>query len=286
MVTRIPAETFPPGEFLREEMDARNWNQQELADILDRPPRLISELVTGKRAVTPETARGLADAFGTTAEYWMNLESQYQLSKVKASNDHVSRKARLYDVFPVREMLRRGWVRQSENIDVLEQRFCEFFDIPNLATRPTLSHRAKRTNVNADVTPIQLAWMFRVRAMAAQQRVAVYSEKKLLAAIDQMKTMLLAPEETRHVPRLLGEAGVRLAFVEPERTLCCGIKPENQRAESSLNPSTMKVSGLLSTNSGDPLSGSSHSIPECGHGLHQFRVYDCLNVAVSNPVPT
>ena len=95
------------------------------------------------------------------------------------------------------------------------------------------------------------------------------------------------PDFTEPVEEDRSREGIAgLAFVEPERTLCCGIKPENQRAESSLNPSTMKVSGLLSTNSGDPLSGSSHSIPECGHGLHQFRVYDCLNVAVSNPVPT
>ena len=92
MNARIPAEVFPPGEFLREELDAREWSQQALADILDRPPRLISELIAGKRAVTPETAKGLADAFGTSPDYWMNLESQYQLSKVKVPNDNVARR--------------------------------------------------------------------------------------------------------------------------------------------------------------------------------------------------
>src|SRR5574338_206943 len=102
MNARIPAEVFPPGEFLREELEAREWSQQELADILERPARLVSELISAKRAITPETARGLADAFGTSAEYWMNLESQYQLSKVKVANDHVARKARLYSKFPVR----------------------------------------------------------------------------------------------------------------------------------------------------------------------------------------
>lgn len=215
MNARTPAEVFPPGDFLREELEAREWSQQELADILNRPPRLISELITGKRAITPETARGLSEAFGTSAGYWMNLESQYQLSKVKVADDHVSRKARLYGKFPVREMLRRGWVRASENLDVLEQRFCEFFGIHGLDEEPSLSHAAKKTHAGLDVTPLQLAWLFRVKTMAQQQKPAAYSRKKLIAALEKLKALVTSPEEARHVPRTLSEAGVRLVFVEP-----------------------------------------------------------------------
>ncbi|NHZ42307.1 HigA family addiction module antitoxin [Massilia aquatica] len=213
MNARVPAEVFPPGEFLREELEARDWTQQELADILDRPPRLISELIAGKRTVTPETARGLGDAFGMSAEYWMNLESQYQLSKVKPNND-VVRKSRLYGMFPVREMLRRGWIRESENLDVLEQRFCEFYSIPNLSNQPAIPHYAKKTNVFSDVTSLQLAWLFRVRSMAEQQKLPTYARSKLLSAVEKLKALTLAPEETRHVPKILAEAGVRVVFVE------------------------------------------------------------------------
>lgn len=215
MNSRVPAEVFPPGEFLREELEAREWSQQELADILGRPPRLVSELISGKRAVTPETARGLADAFGTSAEYWMNLESQYQLSKVKPADDQVARKARLYGKFPVREMLRRGWIQASESIEVLEQRFCEFFGIPQMDAQPRLTHYAKKTDITDDVTPLQLAWLFRVRGLAVQQVIPAYSRQKLIKAVEELKTLLLAPEEARHVPRILAEAGVRLVLVEP-----------------------------------------------------------------------
>lgn len=215
MNARVPAEVFPPGEFLREELEAREWSQQELADILDRPPRLISELIAGKRSITPETAKGLADAFGTSPDYWLNLESQYQLSKVKVPNDNVSRKARLYDKFPVREMLRRGWVRPSENVEVLEQRFCSFFAIADMRAEPELCHNAKKAHATAEVSPPQLAWLFRVKAMASQQVVPAYSKAKLLAALEKLKVLILAPEEVRHVPRILAEAGVCLVFVEP-----------------------------------------------------------------------
>ena len=215
MNARVPAEVFPPGEFLREELEERAWTQQELADILDRPPRLISELIAGKRAITPETAKGLADAFGTSPDYWMNLESQYQLSKVKLPNDNVARKARLYSKSPVREMLRRGWVRVSENVEVLEQRFCDFFGIQSLDAAPQLCHNAKKTHVMADTTPLQLAWLFRVRAMASQQVVPTYSKAKLAVGIEKLKALVLSPDEVRKVPHVLAEAGVRLVFVEP-----------------------------------------------------------------------
>ncbi|MBX8497647.1 HigA family addiction module antitoxin [Pseudomonas cichorii] len=214
MSARVPAEVFPPGDFLREELEAREWSQQELADILDRPPRLISELIAGKRAVTPETAKGLAEAFGTSAEYWMSLESKYQLSKVKTEHSSVARKANLYSKFPVREMLRRGWIQASENLDVLEERFCEFFNIPTLDHNPSLTHYAKKTDVALDVTPLQLAWLFRARLMADRQILKPYSKEKLVSAVAALQSFLLSAEEVRHVPRVLAEAGVRLVFIE------------------------------------------------------------------------
>lgn len=79
----VPVEAFPPGEFLLEELEARRWTQTEFAEMIGRPYRLVNEIVLGKRAVTPETAHDFASALGTSAQLWMNLESAWQLSKVK-----------------------------------------------------------------------------------------------------------------------------------------------------------------------------------------------------------
>ena len=87
------AEIFPPGEFLREELEARNWSQTELAEIMGRPVRLINEIIAGKKAITPETAIQLGESLGTGAEVWMNLESQYQLSKVRMADNLIARRA-------------------------------------------------------------------------------------------------------------------------------------------------------------------------------------------------
>lgn len=77
-MARKPAEVFPPGEYIKDELDARGWSQAEFAEILGRPARVVSEIINGKRAISPETAKEVAAAFGSTPELWMNLESAYR----------------------------------------------------------------------------------------------------------------------------------------------------------------------------------------------------------------
>ena len=80
MPTRTtPAQIFPPGEFIQEELESRGWTQEELAEIMGRPRRLVNELVAGKKAITPETARdfgsGIWDWSGTVDEPRIRLQA-------------------------------------------------------------------------------------------------------------------------------------------------------------------------------------------------------------------
>src|SRR3990170_4818323 len=127
---RNPAEVFPIGDFLREEMDARGWNQADLARIIGRSDRDVHALISGKLALRPETATLLGDAFGTAPEYWMNLDTAYRAWKTsRDTRDAVSRKGRLYELAPVREMQKRGWIPVTEDIDTLERHVFEFFQV-------------------------------------------------------------------------------------------------------------------------------------------------------------
>src|ERR1700760_755314 len=69
-----------PGEILREEfMKPRGLSQNALARALNVPPRRINEIVLEKRAITADTALRLARYFGTSAELWSGLQSDYDL---------------------------------------------------------------------------------------------------------------------------------------------------------------------------------------------------------------
>lgn len=213
MNARIPAEVFAPGEFLAEELEARGWSQVELAEILGRPPRLISEIIAAKRAVTPETARGFAAAFETSAQFWMNLETAYQLSKTQIAEPDVSRRAKLYGTFPVKEILKRGWIETSGNIEVLEQRFLEFFGMKSMDDRPTFAHAA-RTTVYEGPTIVKLAWLNRAKQVAKAVQVAKFSVQALRDAIPGLRRCMEDMEEIRNVPAILATAGVKLVIVE------------------------------------------------------------------------
>ncbi|MBF0458750.1 MAG: HigA family addiction module antidote protein [Nitrospirae bacterium] len=79
MSDRCIAEVFPPGEFIKEELEARGWSSADLAEIVGCHPSMIDEIITGKISINYETAEALGEAFGTSAQYWMNLESAYKL---------------------------------------------------------------------------------------------------------------------------------------------------------------------------------------------------------------
>jgi HTH-type transcriptional regulator/antitoxin HigA len=211
---RIPAESFLPGEYIADELEARGWTQTDLAEILGRPPRLVNELIKGKRGITPETARGLAQAFGTSAELWMNLESAYQLSRVSSPDDAVQRRSRLYDKAPIKEMVRRGWLASSSSIDAMEQQVISFYGLKSLDDKPQIAVAARAKMAGDCWTPSQIAWFHRVRQVAKAVYAAPYAPKKLEDAVQRLRTMLLSPEGIRHATPALAEAGIRLVVVE------------------------------------------------------------------------
>src|SRR5215510_4223313 len=115
-----PAEVFPPGEFLRDELEARGWTQTEFAEILGRPVRLVNEILAAKRSITPQTAQEIAAALDTTPELWLNLEAAYRLWRAGPPPERIAREGRLRERFPVREMIRRRWIAGSSDVRVLE----------------------------------------------------------------------------------------------------------------------------------------------------------------------
>jgi len=215
--TQRPAEVFPPGEFIREELEERGWTQEELSEILGRSPRLVNEIIMGKRGITPGTANALGAAFGTSAQLWMNLESMYRLSQVRNKDvNTVERRARLYSLAPIKEMTKRHWLEPSDNIEVLERRLMDFIGSDNLDTAPKFyAHAARKSTTYQTSTPAQTAWLFRLGQMADAIDANQYSPINFPNLIESLRCLTSDPEEIRHVPRVLSDAGIRFLVVEP-----------------------------------------------------------------------
>ena len=75
----MPLTAIHPGEHLADELRELGMSAAELASQLDVPTNRVTEILNGRRAVTGDTALRLAHFFGTTAEFWLNLQSLYDL---------------------------------------------------------------------------------------------------------------------------------------------------------------------------------------------------------------
>jgi addiction module HigA family antidote len=75
----MPITAIHPGEHLAEELRELGMSAAELARQLEVPTNRITEILNGRRAITGDTALRLAHFFGTTAEFWLNLQSLYEI---------------------------------------------------------------------------------------------------------------------------------------------------------------------------------------------------------------
>jgi antitoxin HigA-1 len=72
-----------PGEILKETLDDLGFSMNRLAQDIHVPANRISAIVAGQRSITGETALRLAQYFGTTAAYWMNMQARYDLETAR-----------------------------------------------------------------------------------------------------------------------------------------------------------------------------------------------------------
>ena len=141
-MTYTPAEVFAPGEYLRDELDERGWTVTEFAEIIGRPVQAVSEILNGKKEITTETALALSEALGTSPALWLNLQTNYRLFEQRtragapATMTPVARRARLRSLLPLAEVRGRGWLPDTDDLDVVEEEMRRFLDVDSLDEGP------------------------------------------------------------------------------------------------------------------------------------------------------
>jgi addiction module HigA family antidote len=75
----MPRTPIHPGEILADELQEIGISAAELARIIAVPANRVSQIIAGKRAITADTALRLAQYFGTSADFWLNLQKTYEL---------------------------------------------------------------------------------------------------------------------------------------------------------------------------------------------------------------
>lgn len=210
-----PARAVAPGRIILKELEARGWNQKDLAAIMNRPEQAISEIVRAKKQITPETAHQLANAFGTTPDFWVNLEMQYQLNQVKQKNKgyDIERRSQLYNLAPITEMLRRGWIDSVKTADKLEKEYCRFYQLSSISQQPQTAYRLR---ISKDRSPKErsiIAWVRRIEQLAEAQDVQSFSVLDLPEIVKKLQSLTDDETNIEKIPKLLLNHGIHFVIV-------------------------------------------------------------------------
>ena len=213
----MPARVSSPGQILSMELEARGWTQSDLAAIMGRPPQALSEIINAKKQVTPETALELAEALGTSAEIWLNLESNYRLHQARKNDSNrgvISRRSRLNELAPVRELRNRGWITPADDsIDALEAAVCNFLRIDTPQETPAVAANLRSSQTYTPEQASQVSWLMRVRQLAEQVQDVTPDIEGLAANLSELLLLSARAEDTLLVPAFLQKYGVILTVV-------------------------------------------------------------------------
>lgn len=205
--------TKSPGALVREIMEAKGWNQTDLAYALGVTTASVNLILGDKRGISHNMARALGAALDHPAEAFARAQADWDVRNAEEPEPAIAARARVLSQYPLREMVRRGWIDPERGEGSLEEQVCRFFRVRTLDEIPHLAHSAKKTAYD-EVPPPQLAWLFRVRQIASEMAVEPYSKAKLEEAVESFKNLRSDPDAVRFVPRLLHAAGVRFVVVE------------------------------------------------------------------------
>ncbi len=208
-----------PGVFIVEELDARGWAQTDLAYILGMSVPQLNKILKGKVDISVDMAASLGDAFDVPAEFFANLQKLYDLQKAKLPDPGVRTRAAWLSKFPVREMIKRGWIEETEP-DLLDLQMLRFFgknsiqEIPFVGDGKVYSHAAKKNSGYDNTTPLQYVWLHRVIKIAETIDCPEYSEQSLRDNLSIIRAHMIDKDDLIQIPKILEECGVRFVLVE------------------------------------------------------------------------
>lgn len=180
----------PPGETLLEVLTTRGITQRELAKRMNRPPKTISEIVKGKTAITPDTSIQLEQVFDIPAEFWNNLEANYQETKARLKNiERMKEEVNDSKQYPYGEMVKVEWLPQAKNDMEKTTNLLTFFgttSFKNIIEKELVEGVFFRISTKKNYSkPAIVAWL---------RKGVINSQKINTLAFDKLRLKELLPE--------------------------------------------------------------------------------------------
>lgn len=215
----MPAIAIPPGETIKENLEFFGMTQLELSARLGITPKHLSNIVNGLSPITYDTALKLEKVIGPSAEFWMNLESNYQLDKARLKEvNELSVDSEILKEIPYNEISKLGWVLSTKdrNEKIVNSR--EYFGVANLSLIKhtyTVSFRQGMTKNNISNYGV-LTWLRKVEIKGNKIDVKEFNKIKLKSLIPDFRKLSLEEPQVFYpkMKKFCAECGIALILVQ------------------------------------------------------------------------
>jgi HTH-type transcriptional regulator/antitoxin HigA len=205
---------FSPAQVLKMLLKHHAWTQEELVIITGRSRGIITGILAGRVGITAETAAAFGAAFRNDPADWLKLEGIYRLSLLEDDHAAIEKRAYQFRRAPVRDMQRRGWIRETDDPNELEAELDRFFGGSAENDRP-FQVATLRSDPGADLSPAERAWCYRARQLAAKAPlIAAFDEERLSVAERKLRQVAAYPKEIERLAENLAYFGIRFVVVE------------------------------------------------------------------------
>lgn len=220
-INRATSENNPyPGIYLEEKLLSLGMSQIELSKRTGITTKTINSIVKGTAPISPETAMSFSIVLGESAEYWLELEAKYQLTKVNAIKEETLKsEVSFLKKINYNEMVKAGWLRK-ETIDINKlKRLYEFFGVSSkeqlypvwsqleVNYRTSTVYKKKHYNI--------MAWLRRGELLARDISCKPYTVANFKKALHECRKLTTLPfgDCCTKIQKLCSNAGVAVVFV-------------------------------------------------------------------------
>ena len=238
----MPSVAIAPGETIKENIRFLGISQKELATRLGITQKHLSNIMRGNAPITYETALKLETVIGASAQFWVNLEANYQLHHTRLNAlEHLDEDLEILKKIPYKEMSAYGWIEKTKDRKERVYHCRNFFGVASLNDLKlsyAVAFRKHKALMNISDYGV-FSWLRKAEIEGLRLDVACFDRSKLKSLIPTFRNLTLEDPEVFYpeLVKLCAECGVALVLTRyiPNTSICGATMWRNNKAILALS---------------------------------------------------
>ncbi len=223
----VPSVAIAPGETIRENMRFLGMKQTELATRLNITQKHLSNIMQGNAPITYETALKLETVLGASAQFWMNLESNYQLTQARLkAQEEFGEDLEILKEIPYKIMSENGWIEETRDRKERVRHCRNFFGVTSLnAVKSSYDVAFRKHKALKNISDYGIySWLRKAEIEGLRIDVKPFDKRELKSLIPVFRKLTLEEPQDFYpkLVKLCAECGVALVVVKylPNTSVC------------------------------------------------------------------